>query len=209
MLNIELVLKGYVDAALWSTLDDPDEPGRENLDDNYGFGDVELETLCRMRETCRKFCEENEALLIEENLHKTLREATFEEYVGHDLWLTQNGHGCGFWDGDWDSAVGEVLSEKAHAFGEVYLFANGGQVDDDRSNGETPAGMYQVVGYTREGNRGVLGEFPNRAYAYATATKWTIDVRVSGNWMNLKRLEVCDHDGVPLTEYAGDNLLTV
>lgn len=21
--------------------------------------------------------------------------------AGHDLWLTRNGHGAGFWDGDW------------------------------------------------------------------------------------------------------------
>ena len=21
--------------------------------------------------------------------------------AGHDLWLNRNGHGCGFWDGDW------------------------------------------------------------------------------------------------------------
>jgi hypothetical protein len=23
------------------------------------------------------------------------------EQAGHDFWLTRNGHGCGFWDGDW------------------------------------------------------------------------------------------------------------
>ena len=26
------------------------------------------------------------------------------ERIGHDFWLTRNGHGAGFWDGDWDDA---------------------------------------------------------------------------------------------------------
>lgn len=27
---------------------------------------------------------------------------TVSEQLGHDLWLTCNGHGAGFWDGDWE-----------------------------------------------------------------------------------------------------------
>jgi|TARA_R110000744_G_scaffold366338_1_gene475354 hypothetical protein len=26
------------------------------------------------------------------------------ERIGHDFWLTRNGHGAGFWDGDWNDA---------------------------------------------------------------------------------------------------------
>ena len=44
------------------------------------------------------------------------------EQIGHDFWLTRNGHGSGFWDrpevyGD-DNA--EKLSDIARAFGEYY-----------------------------------------------------------------------------------------
>ena len=43
------------------------------------------------------------------------------EYVGHDFWLTRNGHGAGFWDrpqnyGGEDTA--EKLSDIARDFGE-------------------------------------------------------------------------------------------
>jgi len=40
--------------------------------------------------------------------------------LGHDLWLTRNGHGAGFWDrglGD----LGKNLTDSAHALGAVYL----------------------------------------------------------------------------------------
>lgn len=41
--------------------------------------------------------------------------------AGHDFWLTRNGHGAGFWDGDWDEAIGERMTATSKAFGEVSL----------------------------------------------------------------------------------------
>jgi hypothetical protein len=46
--------------------------------------------------------------------------------VGHDFWLTRNGHGAGFWDrgiGDY----GDALTEHAHSFGasDVYVGDDG------------------------------------------------------------------------------------
>lgn len=42
--------------------------------------------------------------------------------MGHDLWLTQNGHGAGFWDRGLGE-VGERLTDAAKAYGsaDVYL----------------------------------------------------------------------------------------
>lgn len=127
MLNLELVLKGYVDAALWSTYDESDDNGGDPMDKNYGFEDVELSTLEVMREDCRKFITANESDLIEENFLGHCHEGTFEEYVGHDFWLTRNGHGCGFWDGDWVKEVGERLTKHCK-YKEFYLFVNDGKI---------------------------------------------------------------------------------
>jgi hypothetical protein len=58
--------------------------------------------------------------------------------AGHDFWLTRNGHGAGFWDGDWDSplpegcplvddcdkpydSVGDYLTDMSRPYGEVNL----------------------------------------------------------------------------------------
>ena len=36
--------------------------------------------------------------------------------IAHDFWLTRNRHGSGFWGGDYEDAVGKVLTEIAHSF---------------------------------------------------------------------------------------------
>lgn len=38
--------------------------------------------------------------------------------AGHDFWLTRNGHGAGFWDGDWPT-YGEMFTKIAQGYGEV------------------------------------------------------------------------------------------
>lgn len=53
------------------------------------------------------------------------------EQVGHDFWLTRNGHGAGFWDrpevyGGKDNA--ESLSDSARSFGQRYIFEHKGQL---------------------------------------------------------------------------------
>lgn len=45
----------YVECALWSTTDNADESGGQPLDRNYGPGDIEPETLERMRKDCDQF----------------------------------------------------------------------------------------------------------------------------------------------------------
>lgn len=40
------------------------------------------------------------------------------ETAGHDFWYTRNGHGCGFWDGDWPEH-GDELTALCKTFKEV------------------------------------------------------------------------------------------
>ena len=40
------------------------------------------------------------------------------EKAGYDFWLTRNGHGAGFWDGDWPK-YGEMFTKMAKSFGEA------------------------------------------------------------------------------------------
>jgi phage-related protein len=49
--------------------------------------------------------------------------------AGHDLWLTRNGHGAGFWDGGWPDEAGERLADAARELGEssVYVGDDGWQ----------------------------------------------------------------------------------
>jgi hypothetical protein len=38
--------------------------------------------------------------------------------LGHDFWLTRNGHGAGFWDGDWPT-YGDMFDKIAIGYGEI------------------------------------------------------------------------------------------
>jgi hypothetical protein len=42
--------------------------------------------------------------------------------AGRDFWYTRNGHGVGFWDGDWPEPSAGHLDQLAKAFGEVWAY---------------------------------------------------------------------------------------
>lgn len=41
--------------------------------------------------------------------------------AAHDLWYSRQGHGCGFWDGDWPAPYADVLDGAAKALGESFV----------------------------------------------------------------------------------------
>ena len=41
--------------------------------------------------------------------------------LAYDFWLTRNGHGAGFWDGDWGE-VGDKLTELCKPYGSVDVY---------------------------------------------------------------------------------------
>jgi hypothetical protein len=110
----------YAEAALWSSNDDDGEP----LDSKYGFDDIDPDTMRKMRADCAKFQQENAADIAAgaaEGVGDS-GEYSSEARAGHDFWLTRNGHGVGFWDGDWPEPAATRLTDAAHAFGEVNLY---------------------------------------------------------------------------------------
>ena len=110
----------YLEASLWSSFDDNDEP----LDMLHL--DVSEETQAEMRVDCDKFYDDNEHLITDENC---LTPYDCDEQAGHDFWLTRNGHGTGFWDsGRWEPEACDQLDKASKAFGEYYLFAQDGEI---------------------------------------------------------------------------------
>jgi hypothetical protein len=99
--------KAYFEAALWSSTDDDGEP----LDKNYTIADISQECAEQMALDCAQFQIENCA---------DIETVTYTQ-AGHDFWLTRNGHGAGFWDGDWPEEVGDRLTKAAREFGEFSL----------------------------------------------------------------------------------------
>ena len=97
--------KAYVECALWSSTDDNGKP-LDTLRDT-----LSPDALLSMIEDCRRFQKEHWADI-----------ASNPARAGHDYWLTRNGHGAGFWDGDWPKEIGKRLTVASEAAGECTLY---------------------------------------------------------------------------------------
>lgn len=87
--------------------------------DAVGVDTLAPATLQRMIEDCAKFQICNAALLRKAQHDRV---GNTDEAAGHDFWLTRNGDGAGFWDGDWPEPYATQLSEACESFGEVNLY---------------------------------------------------------------------------------------
>lgn len=113
MLNIDKTTAAYLEAALWADLP---ECGK-----GLTLKDFTRETRERARAVCERFIRENEADLQD---HRESIGWPFEELVGHDLWLSRQGHGSGFWDGPeiYGEDAANRLTRAADKLGEAFVF---------------------------------------------------------------------------------------
>jgi hypothetical protein len=134
-MSLDLFTAAYVECALWSSTDngyrgknhpdnDPDgeNTGGDPLDKNYSVDDIAPETLAEMIADCAAFQKAHEG---------DIAGGLSRPRAGHDFWLTRNGHGCGFWDGDWPEPQATRLTEAAEAFGSYDLYVG----DDGKVHG--------------------------------------------------------------------------
>lgn len=105
---IQLFFFAYLEAALFSTCQENGQP----MDRKYSESDIAPESRANMLSDCLRFFEENG---LADFSNEDLKRA------GHDFWLTRNGHGAGFWDGDWPEEIGNRLTAASHMFGEDNL----------------------------------------------------------------------------------------
>lgn len=109
--------RSYLDTLLFSESDDEGS----SLDATYGRRNIHPSAIKQAIEDCQSFLESlspKAKRAVNGNLERS----------GHDLVLTRNHHGAGFWDGDWDDSIQEELTRSAHALGEVYTYVVDGMV---------------------------------------------------------------------------------
>lgn len=90
-------LNGYIRCALWT----------EDLD-----GELSEEALQRAKRDCETFAAAT-------HMHTGHIDDT---QLGHDLWLTRNRHGAGFWDRGHSELLGDFLTLAAHSLHECILY---------------------------------------------------------------------------------------
>ena len=110
--------RAYIEAAFRLSNDERDESGGEPLDKNYSMTDLAPSAMDIMQRDAKRFQREQGELLARAYDVPGYDTST----AGHDFWLTRNGHGAGFWDGDLPDEIGQALTSAAHAFGEQDLY---------------------------------------------------------------------------------------
>lgn len=116
--NTQAVIDGYIECAFWASTDDDDTP----LDQDHDVDSLNFASLALIQLEVERFLADNPDDC--EEFAATYRPVGGYdpwECLGHDLWLTRNHHGAGFWDrglGD----LGDRLTDAAHALGEVHLY---------------------------------------------------------------------------------------
>jgi hypothetical protein len=124
----EAFLNAYITAALWSSTDDHGEP----LDDWHDADDLTPEALAKVTLDCSKFYLAYRGVIQAEGCPMVERWDGASEgqrkaaQAGHDFWLTRNGHGAGFWVGDWPAEASDKLTHGAQQAGEAALYEAGG-----------------------------------------------------------------------------------
>jgi hypothetical protein len=101
------ITKAYLTAALWSSI----TYDGEALDANYSIEDFAPEALARAEADVTLFLEAVKARGLDVS-------GLEDDSIGHDLWLTRNRYGSGFWDRGL-GALGTALTEIAHGLGGV------------------------------------------------------------------------------------------
>ena len=119
--ELDAFTRSYIETAIWISTVPGDNPNCDDpMDDEYSASDLAEETLRRMADECEQFQEE--ALKLVWAATKLTMNRKEQEQMGHDFWLTRNGHGAGFWDGDYPEPLGQELTELSKSYGECSLY---------------------------------------------------------------------------------------
>ena len=92
----------YIEAMYWADCGDSEQPPNDAELSEDAEKDIDADCWSFYRRTYFYFEEEN----------KSAKDA------GHDFYLTRQGHGAGFWDGDWPT-YGDMLTRIAKGYGEA------------------------------------------------------------------------------------------
>jgi hypothetical protein len=108
-MGIEM-LRGYLECALWT-----------NELDVHDIQAFDLASVFQAFLECEAFEKAAEKLGFDLDDYQSGREYSAREKAGHDLWLSRNGHGSGFWDRDLGE-IGDALDDLARDMGERWAY---------------------------------------------------------------------------------------
>jgi hypothetical protein len=100
--SVDDFVRSYLETAEWA-----DKPEDENWDEAAWS----WEALLKAENDCALF--RRAAAVSIQDLDHSL------DQFAHDFWLTRQGHGCGFWDGNYPEPHDDALTALCEIFGEL------------------------------------------------------------------------------------------
>ncbi len=136
-ININLVLKAYFEAALWTVEEQLQEQDNEDFEDMYGSSredsdisefvpEIDINIFNIHDDSKMKAYDDVKKFLDNEEVKVAIfDEEIDEEQLGHDIWLSRNGHGAGFFDHNYYPENEEVLMNMARSLGSSDVYIGG------------------------------------------------------------------------------------
>ena len=118
---IAQIVQGYVAACLWASVDQDDEGNQTFFNEFEPSAQLKGEAF----QLCALFYDANESdcnLFAEQ--YQPSQEHNVWGCIGHDLWLTSQGHGVGFWDrglGELGEKLTEACQVRPYAYRDAYI----------------------------------------------------------------------------------------
>lgn len=79
------------------------------------------ETRLDIEADCRSFWRRYGCFIMSEEC-TFCNDTTNPSQAGHDFALTRNGHGTGFWDGDWSDNYADMLTQGSKNYGQFDIY---------------------------------------------------------------------------------------
>jgi len=125
-LNIKKIMDNYLECAIWT------EEERLKEENTEGY-EGEIKNIIPDADLNIHNFSDNSKIKAYEDIKLFLKYAgnavdgIDEEQLGHDIWLSRNGHGAGFFDRGYDDKIEKILMDSAHKIGsaDIYLGDDG------------------------------------------------------------------------------------
>ena len=126
-LDIKKIMDNYLECAIWT---DEERLKEENTE---GYEGDEVKDIIPEADLTISNFSDNSKIKAYQDIKLFLKYAgdavdgIDEEQLGHDIWLSRNGHGAGFFDRGYDDKIEKILMDSAHKIGsaDIYLGDDG------------------------------------------------------------------------------------
>lgn len=134
------ITQGYMEAMLWAEYDANEAEPQDCLDAHHDPGDIADESAALISEDVKTFTEgamKRGLITIDGDSFWIANDSEYDGIggslgrLGHDIHMTRQGHGVGFWDRGY-GPNGDALSSLAQEMGATYCWVEDGRVHMER-----------------------------------------------------------------------------